>query len=286
PILGGTLADYFLARSLTFNLVWSSPNGVLSLPAVSLGGYEFLFVIVFFAGLLTLNMLVALREEGEATRDVALGELLAGATPAVRLVRSLPLIGPASAFSYANLKRVPGADVAMGVAAYQLAASTQAAVESVTRGQVLTRDVARAVHGALREATEGMEDIADQGLELARHAARGAVYATRTIAGRSGVVARGAVLGTLRALASARVSPLDALRGAGYGAVQGAVEAGEDPVVAAQQAIEAAREAAVELGVPPVEAIDTVAGGALEAARAEGGEAFAAVQDALAYPPE
>jgi hypothetical protein len=47
-----------------------------------------------------------------------------------------------SAVSYGYLKRVPRADVALGVMAYQLASSTQAAVASADRGRVLaTQDL-------------------------------------------------------------------------------------------------------------------------------------------------
>ncbi len=281
PIAGGLMADYFSVRSVGLDFIWTSPNGVLDLPAAVLTGFDFLFVIAFIVGLLSLNLLVALREEGEVPRDIVLGELAARAGPAARAVSSVPGLGAVSAFSYGYLKRVPGADVALGVTAYQLAASAQAAVASASRGRGLVRDVAGAVGDVLDRAVEEMEDITDHGLELARHTTRGAIQAGDDLSDQLGSVTRGAVLGALRALVGQGVDPRDALRGAGYGAVQGAVEAGEDPAIAAAHAVEAAREAADQLGVTDEEAAAALAKGALDAADASGDEAPTAVRRVL-----
>ena len=281
PIAGGLMADFFSERSLGLDLTWTSPSGVLGLPALSLTGFDFLFVIAFVVGLFSLNLLVALREEGEVPREAALGELAARAGPAARAVSSVPGLGAVSAFSYGYLKRVPGADVALGVTAYQLAASTQAAVSSAGRGRELVGDVAEVVGGVLEEAIDEMEDVAGQGLELARHATRGAVQVGDDLADQVGRVARGAVLGTLHTLAGQPVAPLDALRGAGYGAVQGAVEAGADAAEAVAQALAAAREAAGELGVTADNAAAALAAGALDAAAASGERVLRAVRRVL-----
>ncbi len=281
PIAGGLMADFFSVRSLGLDFTWTSPGGVLDLPAVSLTGFDFLFVIAFVVGLFSLNLLVGLREEGEMPRDTALGELAARAAPAARAVSSVPGLGAVSAFSYGYLRRVPGADVALGVTAYQIAASTQAAVTSAGRGRAVARDVARVVGGVLDEAIEEMEDVAGQGAELARHATRGAVQVGDELADQVGGVARGAVLGTLRALAGQPVAPLEALRGAGYGAVQGAVEAGADAAEAVSQALAAARETAGELGVTADRAVDALAEGALDAAAASGDAVLRAVRRVL-----
>ena len=281
PIAGGLMADYFSVRSLGLDFTWTSPNGVLDLPAVTLTGFDFLFVIAFLAGLLSLNLLVALREEGEIPRDIALSELAARAGTATRAVSSVPGLGAVSAFSYGYLKRVPGADVALGVTAYQIAASAQAAVTSARRGRGLVRNVANVVGGVLERTIEEMDDITDQGLELARHTIRGAINVGDDLTDQLGRVTRGAVLGALRTMAEQGVDPGDALYGAGYGAVQGAVEADEDPAIAATYALEAAREAATELGVTDEEAAATLAKGALDAAEASGDEALAAVEQAL-----
>lgn len=281
PIAGGLMADYFSVRSLGLDFTWTSPNGVLDLPALALTGFDFLFVIAFLFGLFSLNLLVALREEGEVPRDIALSELGASAVPAARAVSSVPGLGAVSAFSYGYLKRVPGADVALGVTAYQLAASAQAAVASANRGRGLVRNVSNVIGSVLEKAMEEMEDITDHGIELARHTTRGAIQVGDDLTDQLGRVARGAVLGTLRTMAGQGVDPIDSLYGAGYGVVQGAVEAGEDPAAAATYALEAAREAAGELGVTDEETVTALAKGALDAAEAEGDAALTAVRQAL-----
>ena len=281
PVVGGLMADFFAVRTLGVDLSWASPNGVLELPALSLTGFDFLFAIAFVLGLLSLNLLVALREEGELPRETALGELAGRGGPAARAVSSVPGLGAVSAFSYGYLKRVPGADVALGVTAYQVAASAQAAASSASRGRELVRDVASAVGGVVGEAIDEVEDAAGRGLELARHATRGAAHVGEDLTGQVGRVARGAVLGTLRTLAHRGIAPVEALRGAGYGAVEGAVEAGRDPAEAAAQALAAARAAASELGVSAEEAASALAAGVLDAAAASGAEALRAVREAL-----
>ena len=283
PVLGGLMADYFSARSLSVSIGWTSPNGTLDLPAVSLAGFDFLFGIAFFFGLLSLNLLVALREEGEISREAALADLMAGAGagPVARAVSSVPGLSMVSAFSYGYLRRIPGADVAIGVTAYQLAASTQAALESAGRGRAAASEVAQHVGTALTHTIDNMEDAAENGLGLALHATRGAVHAADNITGQVGSVTRGAVLGTLRTLGRLRVAPGESLRGAAQGAIQGAVEARRDPAEAAVAAVEAAREAAAELGISEEEATNAAAVGMLEAARAAGDETLSVVREAL-----
>ena len=141
-------------------------GGALDLPAVSLAGFDFLFCIAFFFGLLSLNLLVALREEGEISREAALADLMAGAGPMVRAVSSVPGLSMVSAFSYGYLRRIPGADVAIGVTAYQLAASTQTAWNRQAAAEQLHR-VAQHVGTALGQTIESMENAAENGLGLA-----------------------------------------------------------------------------------------------------------------------
>ena len=71
------------------------------------------------------------------------------------------------------------------------------------------------------------------GLGLALHSTRGAVHAADDAAGQMGRVARGAVLGTLRALRRRHVDARTSLRGAAQGVVQGALEADRDLAEAA-----------------------------------------------------
>ena len=281
PVLGGLMADYFSTRTLRVDFSWASPSGVLELPAIALGGFDFLFVIAFVVSAMSLNVLVALREEGETPRDTALGELAARANPAARAVSSVPGLGMALTFFYGYLRRAPGADVALGVTAYQLAASTQAAVESASKGRVLAREVARVVGAALEVGIVEMGVVAEHGAELARHATRGAAQAGGAAAGQIGRVTHGAALGTTRTLTRRGVPLKVALRGVGRGAVQGAIEVGGDLGEAVGEAAAAARQAAADLGAPVGEAAAALAAGALEAARNEGEAALRVVRRAL-----
>ncbi len=285
PIIGGIMAEYFSERSLGLNLVWESPSRVTGMSAMSLTGFEFLFAIAFVLGFISLNLLVSLREDGEAPRDVALRDLAARAIPAARAISSVPGLGPVSAISYGYLRRVPGADVALGVTAYQIAASVQAAVASASRGRMLASDVAHVVGDALERAIHEMEDITEHGRELARHTTRGAVHVGDDLSGQLGRIARGAAVGALRALARSGIEPRDALRGSGYGVVQGAIEAGEDPANAAVEAVEAALQVAPELGLSGDEAAAALTLGALEAAEAAGEEPLREVRRALNNEP-
>ena len=282
PIMGDLMADFFSVRSFQIEFNWISPARALEFPALSLTGYDFLFVISFLLGLASLNLLVALREEGEVPRNIALSELTAGAAPMARAESSVPGFNTISAFSVGNLKRVPGADVALGVIAYQLAEVTKTAVTTAARGRVLSHNVAGIVSETLENKMEDVEDVAGHGLELARHATRGAVEAGDHLTGRVGELARGAILGTVRTLTAQAIDARVALQGAGYGAIQGAAEVDEDLAEAADHAIQTALEISSELGISPQEAAASLASGIRQAAEAEGQEALDAVQNALA----
>ena len=281
PILGGVVADYFSVRSLDLSVTWSAPDSVTALPALSLSGFEFLFGMAFALGILSLNLLAPVREEGEISRDIALAELMAGMAPAARAVSSIPGLNMVSSLSYGYLRHIPGADVAIGVTAYQLAASTQAAVVSAGRGRAGATEVAYRGGSVLNQTAERMTNAAGRGLELARHTTRGAVHAVDDITGELGSVTRGAMLGTLRTLHQLQVTPAEALRGAAHGVIQGAAEAGRDLAGATEAALAAARAAAAELGITDEEAATAAAAGIREAAQTLESEEFEAVISAL-----
>ena len=281
PIVGGLLADFFSVRGFEVVLRWTHPDGLQEFPAFSLTGFDFLFVIAFVVGLMSLNLLITLREEGEVPRSVALTELSAGMAPVLRTVSSVPGLSTVSALSVGYLRRLPGADVALGITAYQLAASTKAAVATATRGRALTNEVARLVASEVQERMGSAEDMTQHGVALALHATRGALEAAEDLSGQAGELAQGAVRGTMHALVAHPVDETAALWGAGYGVIQGVSEANENLEEALASAIRAAREVSRDLDISEEQAVAALAAGALDAAVAEGREAMLAVQATL-----
>ncbi len=266
PLLGGRLADFFSARELALTLSWRGPDGSVDLPTILLSGFDFLFLLAFLIGVVILNTLTTIREEGEADRKAVLDELFihmqglgraVGAIPGLRLIGGIP---------YAYLRHVPGADVALGVTAYQLAHATRAAVLMVARSEQAVEEVARRVREAVAEAATRAEDLREQGVHVAASAARGAVHALGEAEVGLGHLVEGAVVGTVDGLSRAGVDLWDAIWGAAYGTVQGAREAGVDTDHVARHAVKGARQAAEQLGVPPEEAAARAMQGALEAA--------------------
>ena len=93
-----------------------------------------------------------------------------------------------------------------------------------------------------------------------------------------------AIVGVVRALKRARLSPRDAFRGVGYGIMQGAIETQSDLSESMANAITGAKEAARALGLENEEqAMKDIAEGALAAIEEMDPEAWAQVRAAL--PP-
>jgi hypothetical protein len=285
PLVGGFLADFFSARALTFTVGWSAPSGVSTFAPIHLAGFDFLFLAAFVLGLFTMNILAAIREEGEVDRQVVLDELLGEARESFRSMSTVPALGFVSV-PYNYLRRVPGMDVAVGVTAYQIASSAKSAVSAVNRGTNAARDVAEQVGNVVSYAVDQVSDVGILGekqvTEIARHATRGAVHALDEVTQDLGNVAKGAMLGTVKALSWTTASPLRIIREIGYGAVLGAGEVGADVGQTATEAIAGAREAAYELGISQDEAAARAAEGMLAAAESIGPEAMAEVKNVLA----
>jgi MFS family permease len=268
PIVGGRFADFFSVRELSLTLRWDGPNYVGELPAVIFTGHDFLFGISFLLGLLTLNLLAALKEEGEVSRDVILEELQAQTRGMTRSMSMVPGIGMVSGVPYGALRHIPGMDVAASVAAYQLVSSVQSAVATAMRGRALTADVASRVRHAIIEAAEQVEDWGEHGIEFARHATRGVMLATKDAGVGLEHLAKGTVRAALETSELSGADAKDVFRGVGYGTVEGAAEAGANVSEATERAMEAIRLAAQEIGFPEKEALAVAAQGAIDAAEA------------------
>ncbi len=71
PIVGGTLADYFGNRELTWSFQWKTETGVSIFKLLALEHWSFLFVIGAVLAMLSLRLLKGVKEEGEVTKDTA-----------------------------------------------------------------------------------------------------------------------------------------------------------------------------------------------------------------------
>ena len=76
PLIGGRFADFFDVRSFEVAVAWNDPMQTIQLPALSLTGYDFLFLTAFILGLFALSALGRVQEEGEVDRGVVLDELM------------------------------------------------------------------------------------------------------------------------------------------------------------------------------------------------------------------
>ena len=249
PILGGKFIDFFSVRELTLTFGWISPGSSLSFSAIHMTGMDFMFGISFVLGLLTLRMLASVYEEGSVGREVVLEELISPTREMVRGFGAIPGARVLGEFPIGYLRTVPGLDVAVGVTAYQLATTMRTASAGAATGRETVSDVADRLGRALTAVVEQAEDVRYVGEEVARNAVRGSMLAADTAVSDAGTLAQGAVIGTLRTLGRASVSPTDAVRGAVIGAVEGAVQAGVSSAQAAADSIQAAMSMAAELGI-------------------------------------
>jgi MFS family permease len=282
PLAGGFFADFFSERAFRVTFEWDSRGRILEFPALDLTGFDFLFGSAFVIGLITLNTLTTVREEGEVGRDQVMAELLAPSRGMTRALGSIPGMQLLADYPYAYIRRVPGLDVALGVTAYQVASTVRTAVTAVSRG----RNTAESVSQRVKNAVLGLVGVADEfgsaGADLALYTAKGAMNAIDDVTENSGELAKGTVIGVIEGMSATSVDIRDVIRGAAHGAVRGASESGADIVAAAINAVAAAKEVAVGGRISEQEAGAQAIQGAQEAADGIGPEAAARVSDALA----
>ncbi len=281
PLFGGLFADFFSVRQFSISFAWADPTQLLQWPVLYLTGFDFLFAVAFIMGLMTLNTLAKLREEGEVGREVVLDELVSQVRPVTRAMSSVPGLNFVTMFPFSYLRQVPGMDVAIGVTAYQLADMAKTTTLVAAHGWRATTRVAKMLENSLSQMWKPVKAQPADGIEVARHTARGAIHAAHEASLNTKQLVPLAMVGIVRALKRARVNPQDAFRGAGYGVVQGAVETGANLAEAVAQAIAGAREAARMLGLAEEEAAAQAAEGALIAIEEIAPEAMAGVRAAL-----
>lgn len=283
PLLGGAFADFFSFRAFSINFTWSDPSRTIDLPALSLTGFDFLFIITFMLGLMTLPLLSALREEGEESKEVVLEALYAPMRYLSRPMSTVPALSFVGQFPFSHLRKVPvpGLDVAMGVTAYQLAAMTRRATVSAAKGKKATEKIIRPLEEAMSEIWQASRKTGQHSPGMVREAARGAVHAVDEITLDIGHLSHDVVLAIMSSLHKSNHKPPDVIREASYGVVRGAGETSTDVGEAALQAVAAAKQAASQSGLTQEEAAIQASRGAMEAAETLGPEAENLVRQAL-----
>jgi len=281
PLAGGIFADIFSVREFNITFEWISPAREVIFSPLNLTGFDFLFSIAFVVGLITLNALTTIREEGEAGREEVLNELLAPSREMTRILGAVPGMRFVGALPYSYLKRMPGMDVALGITAYQLGSSARQAMAAATRGGTAAAAMTEHVRNIVNKLVSEAEETGEYGMSISRQATRRTLHAMDGFAGDTGMFVRRILLGVFNAMGQLPSDYGDIFVGAAYGAVEGAGQADSDLKIAAVGAVAGAMEAASELGLPEEQAGLAAALGAIAAAQAISLEAEEQVREAL-----
>ncbi len=252
-------------------------------------GFDVLFGTSFVLGLLTLHLLIALREEGEVGREVVIETLITSGRQFSRPMSSFPGLNFLGHFPYGYLRRIPfpGLDAVIGVTAFQLAQTARIAALAAGQTEITGQRIARSLQASL----ESIGKTTDRALpihrfEIARHGVRGALHALNDTTLDIEQLTHSAVEGVGNALRFSAADSPEILRGMGHGAVQGAGELGEDLTSAARGAIKAIRELAQRKGLDEESAVRHATQGAIDAAETIGPGAKENVQKSLTSDPE
>lgn len=266
PLVGGIFADFFSVRQLRFGIEWADPSRTVDFPALFLTGYDFLFVVAFILGLITMNLLTRLREEGEVDGSVVLEELNARTRDNLRFLNSLPGMSLATHFptSYLHVPGALGLDVAAGVAAYQLSASTRGAIMAATRGSAAAADVGGGIADTVSHSVAEAADAGLHGADAALQVSRAAMHTVDEVGIGVSRLAGAVIGGVLRGAHRRAATPFDALTAAVAGTIKGAVDVGESVGAVAIQAIDEARLWANQAGIEERDAVVKAAVVALE----------------------
>ena len=259
PLLGGIFADYFAIRSFRISAEWIDPSRIIDLPAFSLTGFDFLFAVAFALGFVTLSLLGRVREEGEATTDAVLNELRAQTRENLRSLNTVRGINYAAHFpveGIRHLPKVPGLDVAVGVTAFQISATTKSMIDNVAKGGASARQLQSTASESVQRIIHDTRDVGSQGFQVAFGATHGAVKSLTEIGLDTSRHIEAAVEGTVKALGSSEANPVDVLTGVVSGILQGANESDVSIENVREAVIEIARGSAGELGLSETEAVE------------------------------
>lgn len=105
PLLGGLFASFFEKRQLRIGMEWRSPEGAFELVTLSVGWWQFFFLISAVIGLYSLHRLSFVREEGEVPRREMLQHVLNVARRGVRNASTVAGLRAAVAFPAGRIVR-------------------------------------------------------------------------------------------------------------------------------------------------------------------------------------
>ncbi|MGH7700864.1 MAG: MFS transporter [Gemmatimonadales bacterium] len=109
PLVGGLSADFLATQQVSVILRWVSTLGQgesLDVPALELGGLDFLFLGAFFVGLYAMHRLALVREEGVVVPRIAAPALYAEVGKALAEMSALPGLRQLTTFPYGLLRFV------------------------------------------------------------------------------------------------------------------------------------------------------------------------------------
>jgi len=104
PILAGIGADWLKNQQLRISISWISGARQFDGPAFKLQGLDFLFVVAGILGLLSLQLLLSVREVGEVEEDLLVGHLVAEMRQKIKSVSTIAGLRNLSFFPYHRLK--------------------------------------------------------------------------------------------------------------------------------------------------------------------------------------
>ncbi len=281
PLIGGFLAKFFIDHVLTLDFTWAGAGQSLQLGIVHFTGFDFLFVIAFIIGLITLNGLAHVREQGEVKREIVLNELMAQTSASSGGVSSSPLLGITNVFPFVYLRKIHGFDVAIGVIAYQLAETTKKIAKQAARSRDFSARISRALEKGLTRTWNTKKEIPSHASSFADQAAQGAMQAAAESSHDTVSLIHPTVAGIINAMSQTNANPEDIIRGVVRGVIKVAITSGEDIVISVNETVSSVLEASRKFGLDEKYVTIITVQAALSTARAVDLKAETQLRDSL-----
>lgn len=106
PLIAGFMADGFARSEIALDIRWIAGETRGTVPAVSISGLDFIFLISFGAGLYALHRLSLVEEEGEAEEDIVAEEFYTEVRRSLRHVSNVAGLRRLTDFPYAKIREM------------------------------------------------------------------------------------------------------------------------------------------------------------------------------------